>query len=408
MVLLSNRLRSLHAWRSAYLMAAISASVLPVYLISVLAPAIERSFAYGPAMVGEVTALLFVCSSAAAVASGWVVDRVGGRGVLVGSMTGLILSMFLVGLVTQRATLIGVVVICGMCSGGIPPASYRLLWDHIAAARQGSAFGILQAGFPGAIVFAGLVAPGVASSFGWRAVFFGASAATAVVAGCAFLFFSVPLEPGPATKPPVPRAVSIHRGPQFGALMLCGIASFLGNAGAGVLTTYFVVYRVSRSSSNGVAGYYFALGGMVAVGARFALGRWADHHRGKAGLMTTALLAGGVVGVTLLSLPVGWLAIPSTILAFGSGWGWSGLLGLTVTQIFASTPGLSTGLVITTAGGAGAATGPAIASAILGISGYPLAWGFAGACFLGSATTMWCIHRLFAARNGIGDYSPDP
>jgi MFS family permease len=123
--------------------------------------------------------------------------------------------------------------------------------------------------------------------------------------------------------------------------------------------------------------------------------------------MTTALLVGGAVGVALLSLPVAWLTIPSTILAFGSGWGWTGLLGLTVTRIFASTPGLSTALVITTAGGAGAAAGPAIASMLLGLAGYPLAWGFAAVCFLGSAIAVWHVNRLSVTNSGFGAHIRD-
>lgn len=408
MALLSNRFRNPNAWRSAYLMAAIAVSVLPVSLIGALAPAIENSFGFGPSMIGEVTALAFACSSAAAVASGWAVDRLGGRGVLVGSMAGLIVSSFSAGLATQRPILICAVILSGICSGTIPPATYRLLSDHITAARQGSAFGVIQAGFPGAVVFAGLIAPGVASGFGWRAVFFGASVPTGIVACCAFLFFNAPLDSRhDAAGRRAAGAVSSRVRSRRGTLMLLGTASVLGNAGAGVLTTYFVVFCISRSSSNGLADYYFALGGVAAVGARLVFGRWVDGHRGQAGSMTTALLVGGAVGVALLSLPVAWLTIPSTILAFGSGWGWTGLLGLTVTQIFASTPGLSTALVITAAGGVGAAAGPAIASMLLSLAGYPLAWGFAAACFLGSAIAVWHMNRLLVTDNGFGAHIRD-
>ena len=238
MALLSNRFRNPNAWRSAYLMAAIAVSVLPVSLIGALAPAIENSFGFGPSMIGEVTALAFACSSAAAIASGWAVDRLCGRGVLVGSMAGLIVSSFSAGLATQRPILICAVILSGICSGTIPPATYRLLSDHITAARQGSAFGVIQAGFPGAVVFAGLIAPGVASGFGWRAVFFGASVPTGIVACCAFLFFNAPLDSRhDAAGRRAAGAVSSRVRSRRGTLMLLGTASVLGNAGAGVLTT---------------------------------------------------------------------------------------------------------------------------------------------------------------------------
>lgn len=391
----TSRFRDSTTWRSAYLMVAIAASVLPASLISVMAPAIEESFAFGTAVVGEVIALLFVCSSVTAVASGWAVDRLGGRGVLVGSMAGLILGLLSIGLVRQPPLLICFVILCGICSGAIPPASYRLLSDHVAVVRQGSAFGVIQAGFPVAVVFAGLVAPSVASSFGWRTVFFVASAATAMVGFCAYRFFKLPVGSGlNAARSPAPGRVPSRIFSRRGALVLLGTASLLGNAGAGVLTTYFVLFQVSRNASNGQAGYEFALGGLVAAGARLALGRWVDRHRGRAGEMTVALLVGGAVGVALLSVPVAWLVIPTTVLSFGLGWGWSGLLGLTVTQVFAASPGLSTGLVITTAGGAGAAVGPAIASMILGLAGYPIAWVFAALCLFGSAATTWYVNRI--------------
>jgi len=395
MALLTSRFRGSTTWRNAYLMVAIAASILPASLISVMAPAIEESFAFGPAMIGEVIALLFVFSSVTAVASGWAVDRLGGRGVLVGSMACLILGLLSIGLVRQRPLLICAVILCGICSGAVPPACYRLLWDHVAVVRQGSAFGLIQAGFPVAVVLAGLVAPSVASSFGWRTVFFGASAATAMVGFCAYRFFKVPVGSGlGAARSPAPGRVPSRMFSWRRALVLLGAASLLGNAGAGVLTTYFVIFQVSRNTSNGLAGYYFALGGLVAAGVRLALGRWVDRHRGRTGAITVGLLVGGAVGMALLSVPFAWLVIPATVLSFGLGWGWSGLLGLTVTQVFATTPGLSTGLVITTAGGAGAASGPAIASLILRLSGYPMAWGFAALCLVGSAVTVWYVNRI--------------
>ncbi len=392
--LLPTRVGTSSSWRSVCLMVAIAASVLPASLISVLAPAIEKSFAFGPAMVGEVTALLYACSAMAAIASGWAADRLGGRGVLVGSMAGLVASLLAIGLVHNHSLLICSVILGGSCSGAIPPASYRLLWDHVAAVRQGSAFGVIQSGFPGAVVFAGLVAPGVAGDLGWRAVFFGTAVVTAIVGYGAYRFFAAPADADPVGSGPVMPARAPGSRASRGALALFGTASLLGNAGAGVLITYFVIYRVSRHESNALAGYYFALGGLAAVAARLALGRWVDRHRTRAGAMTVALLAGGAVGVALVSVPVGWLVAPATILSFGLGWGWSGLMGLTVTQVFAGTPGLSTGLVITTAGSAGAAAGPAVASVFLGVDGYPLAWAFAALCSSGGAFTVWCVNRV--------------
>jgi MFS family permease len=376
------------------LMVAIAASVLPASLISVLAPAIEKSFAFGPSIVGEVTALLYVCSAIAAIASGWAADRFGGRGVLVGSLAGLIAGLLAIGLVRNHSLLIFAVILGGLCSGAIPPACYRLLWDHVAVVRQGSAFGVIQSGFPGAAVFAGLVAPGVSGDFGWRTVFFGTAAVTAIVGYGSYRFFEDADEPD--TSGAVLAAPARNAGPPASraVLALFGTASLLGNAGAGVLTTYFVIYRVSRHESNAVAGFYFALGGLAAVAARLALGRWVDRHRARAGSMTVALLGGGAVGVALVSVPVGWLVVPATILSFGLGWGWSGLMGLIVTRAFAATPGLSAGLVITTAGGAGAAVGPAVASVLLGIAGYPLAWGFAALCSAGGAVTVWRVNGL--------------
>lgn len=393
--LLSSRFRASSNWRSACLMVAIAASVLPASLISVLAPAIEKSFAFGPTMIGQISALLYVCAAVAAVASGWAADRIGGRGVLVGSLAGLVAGLLAIGLVHNHSLLICSVILGGICSGAIPPASYRLLSDHVAVVQQGSAFGVIQSGFPTAVVFAGLVAPGVAAAFGWRTVFVGGAAASAIVGYGALRFFHVrpDCDPG-VSKPARPARVPGRRASRRGALALYVTASLLGNAGAGVLTTYFVIYRVSRHESNALAGYYFALGGLAAVAARVAFGRWADRHHAQAGLMTVALLAGGAVGVALVSVPVGWLVVPATILSFGLGWGWSGLMGLTVTRVFAATPGLSTGLVITTAGSAGAAAGPAIASVLLGIAGYPLAWGFAALCSFGGAITVWCLNRV--------------
>jgi hypothetical protein len=104
--------------------------------------------------------------------------------------------------------------------------------------------------------------------------------------------------------------------------------------------------------------------------------------------MVAGLLVVGAVGYAMLSVDGLVLLAVGTVLAYGCGWGWTGLLMFATVRLNPNAPAAATGIIHTGAA-AGAALGPLIFGAIVAATSFPTAWRTtAGAALLSAGLTL--------------------
>jgi MFS family permease len=133
-----------------------------------LFPLIREDLGVSYATLGFVVMMFFTASAVLQPAAGFLVDRVGGRGVLFGGLGLMTAGMFVMSL-AQGATLLAVgALVMGVGNGVFHPADFSILNGRVSPPRLGYAFsahgigGML--GFAAAPVFTA----GIGSVYGWH------------------------------------------------------------------------------------------------------------------------------------------------------------------------------------------------------------------------------------------------
>ena len=114
--------------------------------------------------------------------------------------------------------------------------------------------------------------------------------------------------------------------------------------------------------SEAAAGVLVAVGSVVGLASRVAVGYWSDRRAGNQLDLVAGMMAAGVVGFLLLAVPhhiVVSIAVP---IAFATGWAWIGSYNLAMARLNPQAPGAVMGVVQT-----GAFTGSIAGPIILGI-----------------------------------------
>jgi hypothetical protein len=94
-------------------------------------------------------------------------------------------------------------------------------------------------------------------------------------------------------------------------------------------------------------------------------------------LPVTAMMVGGGAGAFMMATGRETWMVVGTLIAFGIGWGWSGLTYALVLVSHTANPG-STGAVIQAGGMAGSASGPLLMAATVSAFGLSAGWIVAG------------------------------
>jgi FSR family fosmidomycin resistance protein-like MFS transporter len=149
-----------------------------------LFPFMREDLGMSYAALGLVMTLFYAVSALLQPVAGFVVDRFGGRGVLLGGIALMGLGTLMMGL-AQGPILLGAgAIVAGLGNSVFHPADFAILNGRVSTPRLGHAFS--THGVAGSIGFA--VAPvfsiAVASQYGWHG-------ALAAAAGVAFLVFAV-------------------------------------------------------------------------------------------------------------------------------------------------------------------------------------------------------------------------
>ena len=332
-------------------------SAAPVFFLGAMAITVGAELDFGDSGLGVAVAVFWAASALTAVPGGRLVELVGARRALRSGSVVSSLTLLGIGLAVRSwALLLVVLALGGVAHGIIGPASGSALAHGVPSTSQGLAFGIKQSAPPLAGLFAGLSVPVLALTIGWRWAF--------VLAGAlGFLLLLVPLPPTIVTRRPVGRVRAGDAA--LKPLVILALASAFGAMVASSMSVFLVAATVADGLAESLAGLLLALGSLLAIATRLIMGRLADRRRSPLLVVTAVMLLLGALGLAVLAAGTApALLVTGTVLAFGPGWGWNGLLVLAVVRSNRNAPGAATGIVL--AGGtAGAVIGPLVFAWVL-------------------------------------------
>ncbi|MEY5028358.1 MAG: hypothetical protein RLZ63_673 [Pseudomonadota bacterium] len=111
-------------------------------LLPVMFPVFVREFGWSYAQLGLLSSIFFAVSGIGQASSGFVVDRVGARPVLLGSLTLFILACVLAASANSYPAMMGVAVLAGLGNCAFHPVDFSILNQRISSARLGYAFSV--------------------------------------------------------------------------------------------------------------------------------------------------------------------------------------------------------------------------------------------------------------------------
>jgi len=362
--------------------------VLPVFLLGGLSVLVARDLGFSPAGLGVLVSVYFTVCALCSVPTGRLVERYGAaRTTRAGIVLTTVSLLLIAGLARSYATLLAFLVLAGSSNALAQLGSNLSLASTVPAHRLGLSFGVKQSAIPIATMLAGLAVPAVGIPLGWRWAF-----AISGVLSLAGLLAVPPDRPRPARRRPAPR----DRDAAVAALMVVAVATALASGTANALGAFLVGSAVEHGLSEGTAGLTLAAGSALSVLMRIGLGWQADRREGGHLLVVAGLLVTGSAGLALLALPDTWALLAGTLLGFGVGWAWPGLLTFAVVRLNPTAPAAATSITQTGVY-VGAGLGPLAFGALVEATSYPTAWLAAAVLMVAAGALMPVGRRMLLA-----------
>jgi predicted MFS family arabinose efflux permease len=271
-------------------------------LLPPLFPWLMPEFGLSFTQAGAMMTVFFVVSGVGQALSGFVVDRVGPRRVLLAGIACFVLAGLLLSLANGYAMLLAVGALAGLGNCVFHPADFTVLNRKVSHARLGHAFSVH--GLSGNIGWA--IAPvfltGIAAAAGWRAAALGAAALGALAWLVVWLGRdATQMEAADAKVSPGGTATTFGF-LSAGAVWMCFLFFLLVTTAFGALQNYATplmqnVYGLPVAAAAATLSF-FLLGGAagIAVGG-VLVSRGATHDR----LIAAALAAAALVAVLIAS-----------------------------------------------------------------------------------------------------------
>lgn len=335
-----------------------------VTILSFIAPRIQADWAIG----GEVMGRLFSAGLLGMAIGGMLIaplaDRLGRRRVILSALALMSVGMVLSSRAGGPGELMALRVLVGMGIGTVLAAMAALAAESAPAAQQHLAVGLVQAGYPFAAVFTGLLVAHLLPSHGWQVLLLGAGVLTVALFPAAWLVLTDP--PRGDAAPAAAGRVGALFTPAFRPRTLALWAAVF----FGLMVLYFIVSWIPKlsiqaglSETNGIyAGALYNFGAFVGTTAMSVLALRVPLRWLVPGMLVAA--AGAMIAFGSLHLPVG----PTLLLAFAIGvllqGGYNGVWPLAAAayppEIRATGVGWAIGI-----GRSGAITGPMLGGVLM-------------------------------------------
>ncbi len=359
---------------------AMAASMLALYAVSALGPALVQDMQLPRSAVGALVTATFSVACVASLVAGRVVDVSGPRRGLLWLAALVLVGLLAAALAPGYGALLVALAVTGLAQALANPVTNLLVATRVPGPKRALAIGVKQSGVQLAAFAAGLALPPLAAIAGWRA----GMAVGAVLPAVLLIAVWRAVPPDARSQAAGPWWRGSRPSPWIAALMV--FALLLGT-GLAIVNTYLPLYASQQLElPDAAAGSVLAAFGIAGLVARVAWTRLADRLADlRVALLWLSLAAAGCA----LLLP----------LAAGSGtWlVWVGALGVGATATGAHAVSM---LAVVRRGGA---TGHASALVSLGFFG-GFVIGPAGAGLLADwagFTVMWLTVALaFTAAAG--------
>ncbi|GBE23549.1 major Facilitator Superfamily protein [bacterium BMS3Bbin01] len=372
-------------WRAVIpAFSAVTVSVLPGFLTAGLAVQIGNGIGLGLTGLGVVIGIFFAASTLGSPLMGTLVQRVGwARGLRLSSFMAAV-SLAGIAFAAPTPFAFGAwFVLGGLAASLAQPAANLTVARCVGSRRRGLLFGAKHASAPAAIFLGGLAVPVVALTVGWEWAFWGGSALALATA------LAVPLRPADHEVHSPARPVERVGRPStpLGLLIALAGAAMLGIGGINALASFTVTYAVHTGFGESTAGLLLAGGSLAGIATRLVAG-WLIDRTDHADLTAVAsMLTVGALGVAGIAVGTHAGLILGGLLAFGAGWGWSGLFTFTVVKDNPEAPATATGITQTGVF-LGAAIGPPIFGLVADGISFAAAWWMTGAALVGAAVII--------------------
>jgi MFS family permease len=352
-------------------------AVLPVFLLGGQSVLVAEELGFDAGGLGLAVSAFFTVSAVASVPTGRLVERFGPT---ITTRAGILLAagslLGVAALARSYLALVLFLLVGGVANGLSQLGSNLSLARYVPIHRQGLAFGVKQAAVPAATLLAGAAVPVLGLTVGWRWSF--------ALGGALVLMALFVVPPNGRVSR---HQTGVDHDRATGALTLIALAALLAAGTANALGTFLVASAVQNGVEAGLAGLTLSLGGAVGVVVRVVGGWLADRRDGGHIMVVSGMLVTGAAGLALLAVPTAWALVLGTVLGFGLGWSWPGLLTFAVVRLNPTAPAAATG--ITQAGVyAGGAVGPLAFGAVVDATAYSTAWLAAAATMVLAAALM--------------------
>ena len=333
---------------------------------------IRDKFELGPAGFGAVFAAVGLGSAAALIPAGALVDRFGGRRVLIvgGIVNGI--GLLLAASAGTAETFAAALVLAGIGGAAVPVAGMTALLRVFEPAQRGMAMGWRQLGVPLGGTLGAAILPALAAVGGVRLAMAGAGVAAAATA----LAFAVVSDDRPASVSRAGQSVAaVLRIPGFKPLLAVGLLYVLA---LGAILAHYVGALRDAGLSHAEAAAGFAALNVTAAVSRIVWGRVADGGGGTRRARTLTEIGILTVAATCV-MPLVLAVVPTAALGFGvvvafGAFGMNGVLYLLAGELAGSSrAGRAVGVASTVVFGMGSLAAP-IAGFAIERTGYDAVW----------------------------------
>jgi len=333
---------------------------------------IRDKFDLGPAGFGAVFAAVGLGSAAALIPAGALVDRFGGRRVLIvgGIVNGI--GLLLAASAGTAETFAAALVLAGIGGAAVPVAGMTALLRVFEPAQRGMAMGWRQLGVPLGGTLGAAILPALAAVGGVRLAMAGAGVAAAATA----LAFALVSDDRPASISRAGQSVAaVLRIPGFKPLLAVGLLYVLA---LGAILAHYVGALRDAGLSHAEAAAGFAALNVTAAVSRIVWGRVADGGGGTRRARTLTEIGILTVAATCV-MPLVLAVVPTAALGFGvvvafGAFGMNGVLYLLAGELAGSSrAGRAVGVASTVVFGMGSLAAP-IAGFAIERTGYDAVW----------------------------------
>ena len=297
-------------------------------ILAALFPWLKPAFGLSYAELGLLLTAFFVVSGVGQALAGFVVDRVGARGVLFFGMAMLGVSALVLSVAGSYTALMAGALLAGVGNSIFHPADYTLLNQRVSRARLAHGFSVH--GISGNIGWAAapLFMTAVATAGSWRTALASAAVLPFVVLGILILNRAyLRPEPRPAAANAATDGEGILSFLRLRAVWMCFAFFFLTAVALGGIQAFAAIglaqlYGISRELATGSYTAYMlaSAGGMLLggfIGVRASGTGRQDHDRTVAVAFAIAAALALLLGATVVP---GWLALPlMALIGFFSG-----------------------------------------------------------------------------------------